>query len=541
MTLLHKILTLLGFDRSPPPQPPAPRRPAARVDETSAVDLANKRLEALKTDLDFLIKRLNYVSQDPKDQEEKRRQAMLGLQQLGKDAEKAIPNLAMKLFAERLQERQLAQQTLETIAPDWEQGARTKDILPFLVKQLRKGAPVDEKAARILIKVGPPAASAILDVLDLDSGDDHFFQANCLRVLSRIEPPDPALSAIVAKVLENSDAPLLLEGAADSVYHMGGPDEQTLPPLWKLLEHKNTGIRSKTLKAFSRATVLDDAMLPILLRCLSDENEEVRKEAVQTLRGYHSEQAMDFYIGVVKKRGDFTVEDLRIAFDRIWFVFSNSSVESFRRDHRHYVNNLSWHALEFQRELNRPVYLLGAVLSVLEASPSIPPDIADDLIFIFEMHPDDNIRAACLSLLAKCPERAELVVPFLYQNLNHPSERVRGKTVEAFNTLNPDWMNTPASQAYITGLINDMVASGKQLASKNALSSLGGPVVPILAAHLEQSERSVIQQAILEVLDTLGVSAEISLPVLLHLKETCTNTRTLAAIHTLIRKWEGPK
>lgn len=487
-------------------------------------------------DLGFLMSRLNHPGKNLQDRAEKREEAMRRLQELGPEAEKAIPELIEKLFSEEAWERQMASETLESIDAQWHNSPYTHHKIPFLIKKLGKRHLAVNRATTVLSKIGPPAAPHLEDVLQPGAPQDDLLKANALRAWSKINSAADGIPAAIREILKTAEAIFLLEAAAEVVGKLDRTDAIDQSLLYPLLEHEDAVLRQKAVKALSNYPAIEEGVLPHLFKCLAEEREELRKEAVALLQQHDSEFADAFYREVIFEQGELKEEDIVGAFEKLSFIFSKSTLEEFRLRKEKFIDNLSWYNFELQQEMEKPKRLLQSVLEVLKAKSPPDPELAEGILLCFEKHQKAGIQKACVELLAKSKQAGETVVPLLIKHLNQPSDQVRSAIINALDELDPDWMNRPAANEFIGKLVNQLDTSGTAQEAKEQLLSLGDNAAPMLVTHLEQSDKRITQQTIIDILDKLGSSAEIDLNTLLKIKERCTNTHTVNALHELVER-----
>lgn len=493
--------------------------------------------ESLYSDIDFVLSRLTYVGKDPADQWEKRQEAMKRLPAFGVEAKRAIPTLVRLCFSDLLEEKSMAAETLEDVAPDWPRSREARELIPFLIKKLNRNRPVVAKASRMLVQIGSPAVPPLLEIVREPPHADEFLQANALLCLSQMKPSVEELPGLIREILSKAEAGVLIQATTDAIGHRGRLDAETVPFLFPLLSSEHYTTRAAALRALSFADELDDSTLPLFFTALSDIHAEVRQPAIKILQQINSPVADDFYYDTLTRDGRMGEEELKRLFDKMHFVFSKSVVESFRASGRKVFDNLSWYNLEFQRAVEEPQILLESVLTTLAGKSTVPDRFVEPVKQVFERTDIESIQKACVTVLGKFPQEAFEVLPFLIPQLNHPSEAIRKEVVETLPVLRKDWIQTREAADFINELISGFDTSNR-IASQKAILSIGDPAIPLLTTYLDQTEQRVIQQTILEVLGKLGSTADLTLATLLRLKERCRNTHTITAINELIEGFD---
>lgn len=531
MSLLKKIAS--AFRRTPSKQ--QIRRPAQR--QAIPAEVADI-IQEVGYDIDFLITRLNHPGKNLQDRAEKRAEAMQRLQELGPEAEKAITALIEKLFAEEVQERKLAAETLERIDPNWPANDFTRQQLPFLVKKLGKGQLAANRAITVLSKVGPAAEPYLKEVLQPGGSSDELQKAKALRAWSRVDNKSEGLIAAIRHTLQEAEAKLVLEGAVETLGELDRPEAVDQSLLYPLLDHEDAVLRHKTVKALSNYPAIAEEALPLLFKSLAAEQEELRKEAVALLQKQDSEVATAFYREIVFQHGELQEGDIEATFDKLSFIFSKSTVEEFRLRKSKFVDNLSWYSFELKQEMERPKRLLQSVLEILNAQSPPDPELAEALMTCFEEHERFGIRKACVELLAKNTQEKEAVIPLLVQQFDSASGGLRPLIIVALNGLDPDWVNRPVTLTLIRKLTQQLNTSGTVEAAEEKLLSIGDRVAPVLVAELEQSDKRVVRQQLIDILGQLGPAAEIDVEQLRRMEADCTNTRTQEALQKLIGQLE---
>ena len=531
MSLLQKIAS--AFRRTPPKQ--RTRRPSGPQNVPTDVAAI---IQEVGHDIDFLISRLSHPGKNLQDRAEKRTEAMQRLQELGPEAQKAIPALIEKLFAEEAQERKLAAETLKAIDPNWPANDHTLSKLPFLVKKLGKGPMPANRAMTVLSKVGPAAAPYLEEALQPGGASDELLKAKALRAWGRVDNKSEGVAAAIRQLLQQEEAKLLLEAAVETLGELGQPEAVDQSLLYPLLEHDDAVLRHKTVKALANYPAIEEEGLPLLFKSLAAEQEALRKDTVALLQKQDSEVATAFYREIVFQHGALKEENIDATFDKLGFIFSKSTVEEFRLRKAKFIDNLSWYSFELQQEMEKPKWLLQSVLEILNVKP--PPDLelAKALMTCFEEHERFGIRKACVELLAKSGQEKEVVVPLLVRQFDGASGELRPLIVEALNELDPDWVDQPATVNFIGKLVQQLNTSGTADAAEEKIRTLGDRAAPVLLAELEQSDKRVVRQKLIGLLGKLGPEAAIDVEQLQRIKAGCTNTRTQKALQQLIGQLE---
>jgi len=531
MSLLKKIAS--AFRRTPSKQ--QIRRPARH--QAIPAEVADI-IQEVGYDIDFLITRLNHPGKNLQDRAEKRAEAMQRLQELGPEAEKAIPALIEKLFAEDTPERKLAAETLKAIDPNWPANDQTLSQLPFLIKKLGKGHLTANRAMTVLSKVGPAAEPYLEEVLQPNGASDKLQKAKALRAWSRVDNKSEGLTAAIRHILQKAEAKLLLEAAVETLVELDQPEAVDQSLLYPLLEQDEAILRHKAVKALANYPAIEEEGLPLLFKSLAAEQEELRRDAVALLQKQDTELATAFYRDIVFQHGALQEEDIEATFDKLGFIFSKSTVEEFRLRKSKFIDNLSWYSFELQQEMERPKRLLQSVLEILNAQSPPDPELAKALMTCFEEHERFGIRKACVELLAKSTQEKEEVIPLLVQQFDGASGELRPLIIDALSKLDPDWVHLPVTIALISKLTQQLNTSGTVEAAEEKLLSIGDRVAPVLLAELEQSDKRVVRQKLIELLGQLGPEAAIDVEQLRRIKAGCTNTRTQEALQKLIERLE---
>ncbi|NBC09629.1 MAG: hypothetical protein GVY26_20750 [Bacteroidetes bacterium] len=531
MSLLKKIAS--AFRRTPPKQQSQrPSHPQSVPNDVADI------IQEVGYDVDFLITRLNHPGKNLQDRAEKRKDAMQRLQELGPEAEKAIPALIEKLFAEKAPERKLAAETLKAIDPNWPANNEALSQLPFLIKKLGKGHLTANRAMTVLSKIGPAAEPYLEEVLQPDGASDELQKAKALRAWNRVDNKSEGVVAAIRHILQKADAKLLLEAAVETLAELDRPETVDQSLLYPLLDHDDAVLRHKTVKAMANYPAIEEEGLPLLFKLLAAEQEELRRDAVALLQKQDAEVATAFYREIVFQHGELQREDIEATFEKLGFIFSKSTVEEFRLRKAKFIDNLSWYGYELQQEMERPKRLLQSVLEILNAKSPPDPELAKALMTCFEEHEGLGIRKACVELLAKSTQEKEEVIPLLVQQFDRASGDLRPLIIEALTELDPDWVHQPVTVDLISKLTQQLNTSGTVEAAEEKLLSIGDRVAPVLLAELEQSDKRVVRQKLIELLGQLGPAAVIDVEQLRRIKAGCTNRRTQEALQKLIERLE---
>lgn len=495
-------------------------------------------LEEVKSNIDFLIPQLNYVGKNLEIQWEKRAEAFEKLEVLGSAAEPAIPVLLRKLFSHYPRERQMAEKVLEATNINWAQSERIgADEIAYLVGRLKGDRTEIGKASRILQRIGEPTVPFLFAALESGHDLDPPNKAELIRVLGKINPDGEKFPNLIRSWMMEEQDLTVLEACAEAVYALGMADEGTTLFLRGLIIQGSESGRFKALLALEAAGEYLNRLLPDLFRLLADPVPEIRGCVVDLLAKHDFPGAAEFYREVVLNKGLPRDEDYEAVFKKLKFWISNSGVESFRSSKQNLWDSLSWYNLELRKQLAQPEQLLESVLQILARKGTVDPELKDTLIEIFETSETPSIKAICINLLGSCVKYADQIMPFLIDQLGHSSELIRSEVNRALSRLDQSWIERPES----VELLDRVIARLDQIAdlqAKETILSIGAPVIPLLAQHLRQTEKRVMQQTIIRVLGKFGSFAEITLPVLLEVKAKCQNTHTIQAINELIAGFE---
>lgn len=128
------------------------------------------------------------------------------------------------------------------------------------------------KAMNALVKIGPPAVPALLEVL---KGGDEDFRSTAYWVLERMGLP--AVPNLI-KALKREDR----EVRSLAAYLLGNiREKEAVPPLISLLKDTDLGVRWEAVRALGK--IGDSRAIPALLEILTAKNEGIRVAAVEAL------------------------------------------------------------------------------------------------------------------------------------------------------------------------------------------------------------------------------------------------------------------
>lgn len=152
-----------------------------------------------------------------------------------------------------------------------------------------------EEAVEALVQIGEPAVSYLLSVLENRDGNC----ADAARVLGRTGDPraiEPLIDALYTKNVH------LSQEAAEALGRIG--DSRAVQPLIDVLRHEWDDTETITVwqKAAAALAALGEPAVPPLLKAAKDEDENVRRGAIEALGQLHDARGVDSLIAALQDK-----------------------------------------------------------------------------------------------------------------------------------------------------------------------------------------------------------------------------------------------
>jgi len=488
----------------------------------------------------FLIERLNYVHQDPTYQSEIRKKAYLDLQEFGIEAQSAIPELIIKQMSDNVDERDFARQTIELIDPKWQECEYAQSAVPMLIKRLGSEYRASLLSMQILHTMGIHAHKPLIQYLsDQTSTRDQYADANILWVLSKTNAPWQEIYPAINKILEASETANTLEAATKAIALLGEENLDTATQLVQKLRHTDRSVRRNAVQALKKVVAEAEQFIPAILHLLSDDDDQVRQAAVDFLSHHYSNMVDDFVHEVVHKRGEMDEKDWQEVLERVNFWIGSNTLRPYEFNYSQLVNNLSWYNLDLLKVQTKSNRLLESAISILYQNGRPVPEITDVLKEIYTNNLSANVQKMIVAIVGRVESAWESdVLPFLLNCLKNKEASVRAEAVKSLQNHSAHWIEHPAAIAAVQSVIDEL-DTARCDSAKSTLLSLGHDAVPTLLSQLEQTEKRLIQQNILEILGQMNPDRALTLDTLTKISEHSQNTHTLAMIKELIKKMQG--
>ncbi|MBC7776459.1 MAG: HEAT repeat domain-containing protein [Phycisphaerae bacterium] len=485
----------------------------------------------------FFIDRLSYVHQDPAYQSQIRVKSYQELQELGTSAQVAIPELIRKQLSNYPEERGLAKVTLEKIDPAWYANEMSQRALPFLVKSLGSEQRTALLSMQVLQQMGAHVHKPLLEVLSSDKKhEDPFVLANVLSILCKTNVSWPELKASLSGILTSSKSANLLTAATAAIMQFGEPNEEMATLVLEHTRHPDSTVRGNSLSALNKLVIESEKFLPAPLNSLSDGEKQVRHAAIEFLSGHYNSTVADFVHEVVHKKGVIAESDWNAILEQVNFWIGGKTLQAHQFNYDQLKNNLSWYNLDLLKMQAKSHLLLESAISILCKKGGSEPGLKDALVQIYDSSKSANVQQMIVSIIGRTEENWEAeTLPFLLRSLSNNEKSVRDEAIRALQNHSTHWVGHPSSVSAVQTWINSLDTAHCDSA-KAALLSIGQDSIPVLLSSLEQTEKRLIQQNILELLNNLKPERELTLNTLYRLRENCQNTHTLSLIGELIKK-----
>jgi HEAT repeat protein len=456
---------------------------------------------------------------------------------MGTSAQVAIPELIRKQLSNNPEECRLAKLTLDKIDPTWYASELSERTLPFLIKSLGSEQRTAQLSMQVLQQMGALTHKPLLALLSSDEKiGDPFVLANTLSILCKTNVPWPDLKPSLNKILASSNSANLLAVATAAIIQLGEPDEEMATLLLEHIRHPDSTVRGNSLRALNKLVIESEKFLPALLNSLSDGEKQVRHAAIEFLSGQYNSIVADFVHEVVHKKGEMAESDWKVIIEQVNFWIGGKTIEAHLINYGQLKNNLSWYNLELLKMQAKSHLLLESSISILYKKGSPERSLKDAFVQIYNSSKSANVQQMIVSIVGRTEEDWETdTLPFLLRSLGNVEKSVRDEAVRALQSHSANWIVHPSSVSAVQTWINSLDTAHCDSA-KAALLSIGQDSIPALLSSLEQTEKRLIQQNILELLNNLRPDRELTLNTLYRLRENCQNTHTLALIGELIQK-----
>ena len=488
-----------------------------------------------------LINRLNLPHPNPTEQLRRRLDSLDLLQKMGSPANAAIPTLLPLHFnADPFELRQAALDTIRCINPNWLQDESLhSELIPFLLKQLSKDANQARKAEDFLVKIGTAAQRPLLRLIQPDSGADAFSRANAILTLSKSKPQIPELLPILQQLIPKASTEAELKACAEALGALEETSDEQIQALLELLRHNVSWVKEKALLALGKVQEgnLDLAILP-LVELFTHEDTQIRNLAVDALaRNKNSGALRDLLRFLLNHNGQASSHDMKKILEDLSFWLQHNRLESFRMEESQFRSNFSWQQIQLERSLQKPIYLLEAVLNLCKRIQFADSSIYTDLLNILQKYEQLNIRLACVGILAMIPAKRAQTIPVLVELLNTDSKVLRDALLQTLNALDPQWFKAPAMEAYLQNFLQDINGLQEKNQAIELLSALGPESGSLLVTHLEQAKDRLAQEAIVEVLNAMNTDLKGAMVALERIKGKLSNRVVIEGVEKLMRRW----
>jgi HEAT repeat protein len=191
-------------------------------------------------------------------------------------------------------------------------GADAQNAVPALIQIVEQHISEDSQAAACLALtgMGPEAARTAIPLLLRDAASTNAevrFSAVHALSFAQIEP-----SQVVPALVKSLSDPFIWvrERAARGLGNFGTNAHEAVPALMLLLIDPNWGVRcdaTNALKKIDPETVPNAAVVPALIKLLSDTNIFVRRRAARRLGdfGPNAQQAVPALVGMLNDQDEF--------------------------------------------------------------------------------------------------------------------------------------------------------------------------------------------------------------------------------------------
>jgi HEAT repeat protein len=209
------------------------------------------------------------------------------LGRIGPPAQPAVTALLQTLLDQHASVREAAAAALQKINPEWPRSREAEDAVPMLVRGLtplaHQPAALARNASEALIRIGPPAVSALLEALEDD--EHELRQIAAARILGLIRPVIRAVVPALVDVLNHKAGPIR-QAAAEALGEIGTEAQAAVPVLCQALAHWSADVRKAAARALARIHSGAEAAIPLLLAALADATLAVRRAAADSLEQF---------------------------------------------------------------------------------------------------------------------------------------------------------------------------------------------------------------------------------------------------------------
>lgn len=337
---------------------------------------------SIEAQLNRHIRDLNAGDTDMKKQAAKRAAAALELSKMGHHAIPAVPILIDKVLdSNNADVRKACRMALEIIDRAYYLNPLALEKIPLLIKRL-----VDSRAGStatgLLMQMGEQANEPLIQYLKKDI--DEAIEVKIIQVLSAIRPQHSETIKLIIDRIVNSKKRAIVEAAIRAIGNLDLFSDNILNLIVERIGIKNKEgkkndiyIRKavcETLRKFGEASVV---VLPRIINCLGDDEEEIRNEAIDTIVSI-GPSAIPYLLEIHNKSEAYKEEDIEELYKRFKKLIIDESREQIYMENFKKFNNIEWYIKELMDVLNRPIRLNRGIMECLKK-----------LGFFFE---DDNLK-----------------------------------------------------------------------------------------------------------------------------------------------------
>jgi len=380
-----------------------------------------------------------------------------------------------------------------------------------LTKQLNSAdADVAEKtqAVQAIGEYGPLAAGAVPTLLNMLKTDDLALRHEIVITLGRIGS-DARVAVPTLSRLLNGKSVILKHSAIRSLGKIGPGASSAVPGLKKLLKSDNSFLRIPAARSLvqiqSQDSALQKAVIPVLVKGLDDQQDDVRNTAVIGLSeiGEAAVPAIVAMIGASSASCTHACDALAEMGPA-----AQSSIPTLIQKLSDADSTNCWHAAS----------ALGAIGSRPEKSvPALSKLLS---------HSSADVRLHAALALAEFGTEAKSAVPALVNSLNDSNETVRRSAIWSIGEIGPAASNAIPE---LNKTLED--ASGViAIHTMEALGKIGSAAVPMLTEKLDDEHFQILAAHVLGEIGPAAKSAVSKLTSLIRSKDKDVQFEAMLAI-----------